>query len=101
MSLNSCGGLTVTATTLTNVSCFAGNNGSATVSTSSGICSFTYAWSSGATTQTATSLASGTYTVTISDNTGFTGTASATKNTPTTAVTATLILSNATIFTRT
>ena len=53
----------VTATTsFTNPSC-ANNNGTATI-TPSGGSSYTYKWSNGATTATASNLAAGTYTVT-------------------------------------
>lgn len=52
----------------TNVSTSGGNNGSASVSTSGGTPGYTYSWSpSGGTAATATGLAVGTYTVTITD----------------------------------
>jgi large repetitive protein len=51
-----------------NVSCFAGNNGSATASPSGGTPGYTYSWlPGGATTATASGLAAGTYTVTVTD----------------------------------
>ncbi|URC11785.1 T9SS type A sorting domain-containing protein [Flavobacterium sp. B183] len=56
-----------TATT-TAVSCFGGTNGTATVTPSGGTPSYTYSWSpSGGTAATATGLAAGTYSVTITD----------------------------------
>ena len=51
--------------------CFSGNNGTATVSGAGGTQPYTYQWSANAdnqTTATATNLASGVYTVTVSDN---------------------------------
>ncbi len=55
-------------TTQTNVTCFGGTNGSATVTPSGGSGTYTYAWSpSGGTGQTATGLSAGTYTVTVTD----------------------------------
>jgi len=57
------GSAQITATTsVTNPSC-ANNNGSATITPSGGT-GYTYKWSNGATTATATGLAAGTYTVT-------------------------------------
>ena len=54
--------------TPTNVSCNGGTTGSATVTATGGTGIYTYAWSpSGGTANTATGLAAGTYTVTISD----------------------------------
>jgi hypothetical protein len=53
----------------TNVSCFALTNGSATVTASGGTSPYTYSWSpSGGTAATATGLAAGTYTVTVTDD---------------------------------
>jgi hypothetical protein len=61
--------LPITASaTATNVSCFGGTNGSATV-TASGGSTYTYLWSNGQTGQTATNLVTGTYTVTVTSGT--------------------------------
>ncbi|MCP9764182.1 beta strand repeat-containing protein, partial [Lacihabitans soyangensis] len=52
----------------TDVSCNGGNNGTATVTASSGTAPYTYSWApSGGTAATATGLAAGTYTVTVTD----------------------------------
>ncbi len=60
--------LNATAASQTNVSCNGGANGSATVSVSGGTSGYTYSWSpSGGTAATATGLAAGTYTVTVTD----------------------------------
>ncbi|WP_164490308.1 T9SS type A sorting domain-containing protein [Runella sp. SP2] len=55
-----------------NVKCKGGNDGTASVSVSGGTAPYSYAWSGGiaSTTQTATGLAAGTYTVTITDANG-------------------------------
>jgi hypothetical protein len=50
-----------------NVSCFGENNGQATVVISAGLSPFSYSWSNGGTTATASGLAPGIYTVTIND----------------------------------
>ena len=53
-----------------NVTTNGGNNGSASASASGGTSPYTYAWSNGSTSSTATSLAAGTYTVSVTDNNG-------------------------------
>lgn len=53
---------------VTNVSCFGGSNGTATITASGGTPGYTYLWSNGATTATATGLLAGIYSVTITDN---------------------------------
>ncbi|WP_254050291.1 MBG domain-containing protein [Myroides sp. N17-2] len=57
----------IATTSQTNVSCFGGSNGSATVTPSGGTGNYTYLWSNGATTQTITGLKVGTYEVTVTD----------------------------------
>ncbi|MFA6956787.1 MAG: hypothetical protein WC538_13040 [Thermoanaerobaculia bacterium] len=60
--------LTASPSAQTNVSCNGGTNGSATVSASGGTPSYTYLWApSGGTAATASGLAAGTYTVTVTD----------------------------------
>ena len=55
----------------TNVSCNGGSNGSATVSPTGGTPGYTYSWApSGGTAATASGLAAGTYTVTVTDANG-------------------------------
>jgi large repetitive protein len=68
--------VSITTTTVTNVSCFGGANGSATVNATGGVAPFTYAWGNGQTTATATGLAAGTFTVTATDANGCTITTS-------------------------
>ncbi len=59
--------LTVSITNVTNLLCNGVNNGSATATPAGGIIPYTYNWSNGATTQTISNLAAGTYTVTVTD----------------------------------
>ena len=55
----------------TNVTCYGSSDGSATVSISGGTAPYTYSWSpNGGTAPTATGLAAGTYTVTVTDANG-------------------------------
>ena len=76
--------VTATASSVSNVSCFNGNNGSATVSPSGGIPPYSYSWNSSPiqTTQTATGLRAGVYTVTVTDSRGTMTTANATITQP-------------------
>lgn len=66
----------------TNVSCFGGTNGSATATPNGGTAPYTYAWTSGGTNATENNLAAGSYTVTVTDNTGCVGTTSITITEP-------------------
>ena len=76
--------------TKTDVSCFNGNNGTATVSVTGGTGPYSYSWApSGGTNATASGLASGTYTVTVTDNNLCQITRTITVNQPTAALSAT------------
>ena len=55
-----------------SVSCFGGNNGTATVNPSGGTSPYFYSWSNGSTNQSATGLSSGNYSCTITDASGCT-----------------------------
>jgi hypothetical protein len=57
----------VVGTSTNDVSCFGGNDGTATVSPSGGVGGFSFLWNNGQTTSTAVGLSSGLYCVTISD----------------------------------
>lgn len=73
----------------TDVSCNGGSNGTATVAPTGGTMPYSYSWSpSGGTNATATGLAAGTYTVTVTDFNGCQTTRSFTVNQPATALTA-------------
>lgn len=63
-------GPTASVTASTNVSCFSGSNGTATITASGGTNTFVYLWSNGSVTPTATGLAAGIYTVTATDANG-------------------------------
>jgi hypothetical protein len=65
--------LTASAASQSNVSCFGGTNGSATVSVSGGTTSYTYNWlPSGGTAATASGLTAGSYTCNVTDANGCT-----------------------------
>jgi len=70
-------------TTQTNVSCYAGNNGTATANAAGGG-TYTYLWNTAPaqTTQTATGLAAGSYIVTVTDANGTPSTANVTITQP-------------------
>lgn len=77
--------LIATITGHTDVSVNGGSNGTATVSASGGVPSYTYSWSPlGGTAATATGLVAGTYTVTVTDANGAQATQSVTITQPST-----------------
>ena len=85
-------GVTASISSQTNVSCFGGNNGSATATGTGGNLPYTYQWPASAgnqTTATATNLSAGTYTVTVRDANNCTSTATVTITQPS-AVTASI-----------
>ncbi|HLG33441.1 MAG TPA: choice-of-anchor V domain-containing protein, partial [Bacteroidia bacterium] len=71
-------------TSQTNVLCFRGNTGSATANPSGGSSPYSYLWSNSSSSQTASNLSAGTYTVTVTDNIGCTKTSSVTITQPAT-----------------
>lgn len=82
----------------TDVSCFGGTNGTATVTAGGGTPTYSYSWApSGGTGATASALAAGTYTVTVTDNNGCTATATTTIAQPT-IITATMSSTPASCF---
>lgn len=86
--------ITSTVSSQTNVSCFGGSNGAATVTAGGGTGPYTYSWSpSGGTAATASSLAAGTYTCTITDANSCTGTQLVTITQPT-VVSGTTVITN-------
>jgi Leucine-rich repeat (LRR) protein len=75
ITINNLCELVLTAASQTNVSCFGGTNGSATVTRSGGTGGYSQYWSPyGGTAATATGLTAGTYTVTVTDANGCTAT---------------------------
>jgi len=64
--------LELVSTSTTDISCDGNEDGTANVEVKGGITPYTYEWSDGQTTQTATNLSSGKYTVTVSDALGAT-----------------------------
>jgi gliding motility-associated-like protein len=81
------GGPTVSISNTTNVSCFGGNNGSATVTAIGGTTPYTYAWTpSGGSGATATGLSAGTYVAAVTDASGCISSATATITAPTAIV---------------
>lgn len=74
--------VTANATTQ-DATCFAAPNGSATVTANGGTTPYTYLWSDGQTSATATALYAGPYLVTVTDVNGCTATAAVSINEPT------------------
>ena len=77
--------LTASISSQTNLICYSGNNGTATVTPGGGTTGYTFIWSSpgGQTGQMATGLSAGTYTVTVTDAKSCTKTASTSITQPT------------------
>ena len=62
--------LLTTTSSATDVSCYGGNDGTATVVPTGGTNPYLYLWSDGQTAQTATGLTAGSYTCTVTDDNG-------------------------------
>ena len=75
--------LLTTSATSTNISCFGGNNGSATSATSGGTLPYKYLWTNGQVTANASNLITGSYTLIVTDANNCTATASVTITEPT------------------
>jgi large repetitive protein len=91
------GGVNGSITASTNVLCFGNNNGSATVTITSGAVPYTYLWNPGGqTTATASGLSEGTYTVGVLDSNGCSFTASVVITGPSSALNATATVTNST-----
>lgn len=84
----------VSISSTTNVACFGGNTGSATVMASGGSGAYTYAWSNGQSAATAVNLTAGTYTVTVSSTGAGTASAVATITQPLAPLSITTNVSN-------
>jgi hypothetical protein len=83
----------------TNIACFGGNTGSATVNVTGGVAPYTYSWTgSTSTSATATGLTAGAYTVTVTDATSATITRSFTITQPTSALNGTTVVTNVSCF---
>ena len=78
------GAPTVTVLTEVDVTCFGDNDGTASVQANGGVAPYTYSWSpTGGTSDVATGLTAGNYTVTVTDDAGCSGTANITIGSPT------------------
>ena len=86
-STDPCPTINFTTPAQTNVTCFGGNNGSATVAASGGTGPYTYTWTPGNLNgATQSGLTAGTYTINVTDNNNCPGTTTVTITEPTSAV---------------
>jgi len=88
--------LASTITSSNNISCGGGNDGSATANAGGGTPSYSFLWSNGTTTATATGLVAGTYTVTATDANGCTSTDNVTLTEPSAVIASAVIDNNVT-----
>ncbi len=90
-NISTTSGPTLSIVAQTSVSCFGGNNGTATVSATGGTGPYTYSWTPGNLTgATQNSLSAGVYTVTVKDANQCAGTATVSIIQPTAGVTGTI-----------
>ncbi|MEX2597229.1 MAG: hypothetical protein WEC59_09915, partial [Salibacteraceae bacterium] len=94
ITLTAPSGISVTISVDSNVSCLGGSNGQLTATPSGGSSPFTYAWSPSGNTQTISNLSAGSYTVTVTDDNGCTGTATESITEPGSAVVASIASSS-------
>ncbi|MNU77418.1 hypothetical protein D3C71_669950 [compost metagenome] len=85
-------------TTVTNVACFGNTTGAINLTPTGGTPGYTFNWVGGATTEDRTSLAAGSYSVTITDSKGCTGTVSPTVTQPAAVVSGTTVVTNVACF---
>ncbi|WP_435302842.1 beta strand repeat-containing protein, partial [Flavobacterium aestuarii] len=85
-------------TVVTNVACFGGNTGAINLTPTGGVGPYTYNWVGGATTEDRTGLTPGSYSVTITDANGCTGTVSPTVTQPAAVVSGTTVVTNVACF---
>jgi len=85
--------LSSSASTVTNVTCFGGNDGSATSAGAGGTTPYSFLWSNSSTSTSPSGLTAGTYTVTVTDANGCTDTSQVTVSEPPTGVTAAILTS--------
>ena len=93
VSVTAANGPVISASTITDVTCNAGTDGAVDITVTGGTPGYSYNWSSGASSQDITGVASGTYTVTVTDVNSCSVSASYTIGEPL-AVTSTAVISN-------
>ncbi|MBA4241337.1 MAG: hypothetical protein C0448_11460 [Sphingobacteriaceae bacterium] len=85
-------------TTVTNVSCFGGSNGTINLTPSGGTAPYTFNWGGGIITEDRTGLPAGVYTCTVTDSNGCLATVSSTITQPATALIANTTVTNVLCF---
>lgn len=77
-SISENGGAVLALNTVTNASCYGSSNGAININVSGGAAPYTYLWSNASTVQDPSGLAAGSYSVTVTDNSGCHATLNAT-----------------------
>jgi hypothetical protein len=90
--------LAVSASVTTNISCNNGSNGVVSATPSGGTSAYTYSWSNGATSSSASGLSVGTYSITVTDAHGCTATSSVALTNPALLTAAITASTNATCY---
>ena len=83
---------------VTNISCFGGSNGAINLTPTGGTTAYSFNWGGGITTEDRTGLLAGAYTCTITDANGCTTTSNATVTQPTSALSASNVVTNISCF---
>ncbi|MEZ4721512.1 MAG: T9SS type A sorting domain-containing protein [Flavobacteriales bacterium] len=90
--------LVVSTTSVSNVSCHGGSNGSIDMSVSGGTSPYAYSWNNSANTQDISGMSAGNYTITVTDNNGCSSSVSNTITEPATLTVSTSVTNNVSCF---
>jgi gliding motility-associated-like protein len=90
--------LSLSVSTIANISCFGGNNGAINLFVSGGTSPYSFVWNDNATTLNRTNLTAGNYSTTVTDNNGCTATTSTALTQPNAALATTSLITSVSCF---